>query len=76
MDPQPDYGETSYKGSGRLIGKKTIITGADSGIGRAVCPRLRARRCRRFGGRVGAVCGRATVDIVSKQSYILRHAWW
>src|SRR3954453_9028721 len=36
MDPQPDYGETSYKGSDRLIGKKTIITGADSGIGRAV----------------------------------------
>ena len=36
MDPQPDYGETSYKGSGRLAGKKAIITGADSGIGRAV----------------------------------------
>jgi NAD(P)-dependent dehydrogenase (short-subunit alcohol dehydrogenase family) len=36
MDPQPDYGETSYRGSGRLAGKKTIITGADSGIGRAV----------------------------------------
>jgi hypothetical protein len=36
MEPQPDYGETSYKGSGRLAGKKTIITGGDSGIGRAV----------------------------------------
>jgi NAD(P)-dependent dehydrogenase (short-subunit alcohol dehydrogenase family) len=36
MDPQPDYGETSYRGSGRLADKKTIITGADSGIGRAV----------------------------------------
>lgn len=36
MDPQPDHGETSYKGSGRLAGKKTVITGADSGIGRAV----------------------------------------
>jgi NAD(P)-dependent dehydrogenase (short-subunit alcohol dehydrogenase family) len=36
MDPQPDYGENSYKGSGRLAGKKVIITGADSGIGRAV----------------------------------------
>jgi short chain dehydrogenase len=35
MDPQPDYGETSYRGSGRLAGKKAIITGADSGIGRA-----------------------------------------
>jgi NAD(P)-dependent dehydrogenase (short-subunit alcohol dehydrogenase family) len=36
MDPPPDYGETSYRGSGRLAGKKTVITGADSGIGRAV----------------------------------------
>jgi NAD(P)-dependent dehydrogenase (short-subunit alcohol dehydrogenase family) len=36
MDPPPDYGEDSYKGSGRLEGKKAIITGADSGIGRAV----------------------------------------
>jgi len=36
MDPQPDYGETSYEGHGRLSGKKAVITGADSGIGRAV----------------------------------------
>jgi NAD(P)-dependent dehydrogenase (short-subunit alcohol dehydrogenase family) len=36
MDPRPDHGETSYKGSGRLSGKKAIITGGDSGIGRAV----------------------------------------
>lgn len=36
MDPQPDYGEDSYRGSGRLEDKKAIITGADSGIGRAV----------------------------------------
>src|SRR4051795_3648596 len=36
MDPQPDYGETSYKGSGRLADKKAVITGGDSGIGRAV----------------------------------------
>ena len=36
MDPQPDYGEDSYKGSGKLEGKKAIITGGDSGIGRAV----------------------------------------
>ena len=36
MDPQPDYGEGSYKGSGKLDGKKAIITGGDSGIGRAV----------------------------------------
>jgi NAD(P)-dependent dehydrogenase (short-subunit alcohol dehydrogenase family) len=36
MDPRPDHGETSYKGSGRLQGKRAIITGGDSGIGRAV----------------------------------------
>ncbi|GJD94813.1 SDR family oxidoreductase [Methylobacterium iners] len=36
MDPRPDYGEAHYKGSGRLEGRKAIITGADSGIGRAV----------------------------------------
>ena len=36
MEPQPDYGESSYRGCGRLAGKKTIITGGDSGIGRAV----------------------------------------
>ncbi|SFH69116.1 SDR family oxidoreductase [Bradyrhizobium sp. Gha] len=36
MDPRPDHGEESYKGSGRLAGKKAIITGGDSGIGRAV----------------------------------------
>lgn len=36
MDPQPDHGESSYQGSGRLAGKAALITGADSGIGRAV----------------------------------------
>jgi len=36
MKPFPDHGETSYKGAARLDGKKAIITGADSGIGRAV----------------------------------------
>jgi hypothetical protein len=36
MEPVPDHGERSYKGSGRLAGKKAIITGGDSGIGRAV----------------------------------------
>jgi NAD(P)-dependent dehydrogenase (short-subunit alcohol dehydrogenase family) len=36
MKPAPDHGEKSYRGSGRLAGKKAIITGADSGIGRAV----------------------------------------
>jgi NAD(P)-dependent dehydrogenase (short-subunit alcohol dehydrogenase family) len=36
MKPVPDHGETSYKGSGRLFGKKAVITGGDSGIGRAV----------------------------------------
>src|SRR5436305_14147799 len=36
MEPKPDYGEDSYKGSGKLKDKKAVITGADSGIGRAV----------------------------------------
>ncbi len=36
MDPRPDHGEESYAGSGRLAGKRAIITGGDSGIGRAV----------------------------------------
>lgn len=36
MQPKPDYGEQSYRGYGRLQGKAAIITGADSGIGRAV----------------------------------------
>ncbi|MGE7413786.1 SDR family oxidoreductase [Methylobacterium tarhaniae] len=36
MDPRPDYGETRYKGSGRLADRKAIITGGDSGIGKAV----------------------------------------
>ncbi|MBV9762375.1 MAG: SDR family oxidoreductase [Acidobacteriaceae bacterium] len=36
LNPPADYGETSYKGAGRLEGKAALITGADSGIGRAV----------------------------------------
>ena len=36
MDVQPDHGEHTYRGTGRLDGRKTVITGGDSGIGRAV----------------------------------------
>jgi NAD(P)-dependent dehydrogenase (short-subunit alcohol dehydrogenase family) len=36
MRPAPDHGEASYRGSGRLAGKAAVITGADSGIGKAV----------------------------------------
>jgi NAD(P)-dependent dehydrogenase (short-subunit alcohol dehydrogenase family) len=36
MEPRPDHGESSYRGSGRLEGRRTVITGGDSGIGRAV----------------------------------------
>jgi len=36
MTPKPDHGESSYRGSGRLAGRRALITGADSGIGRAV----------------------------------------
>jgi NAD(P)-dependent dehydrogenase (short-subunit alcohol dehydrogenase family) len=35
MDPRPDHGETSYRGSGRLAGRKALVTGGDSGMGRA-----------------------------------------
>jgi NAD(P)-dependent dehydrogenase (short-subunit alcohol dehydrogenase family) len=36
MTPRPDHGEESYRGSGRLAGRKALITGGDSGMGRAV----------------------------------------
>jgi NAD(P)-dependent dehydrogenase (short-subunit alcohol dehydrogenase family) len=36
MDQQPDHGEESYRGTSRLTGKKAVVTGGDSGIGRAV----------------------------------------
>ena len=36
MQPKPDYGYETYRGHGRLEGKAAIITGGDSGIGRAV----------------------------------------
>src|SRR6202012_4308333 len=35
MEPRPDHGEDTYQGSGRLAGRKALITGGDSGIGRA-----------------------------------------
>ena len=35
MTPEPDHGETSYTGSGKLVGRRALITGGDSGIGRA-----------------------------------------
>src|ERR1700683_5589674 len=35
MDPRPDHGEKTYRGSGRLLGRKALITGGDSGMGRA-----------------------------------------
>jgi NAD(P)-dependent dehydrogenase (short-subunit alcohol dehydrogenase family) len=36
MDPRPDYGEETYQGSGKLTGRVALVTGGDSGIGRAV----------------------------------------
>ena len=35
-DPTPDHGESTYRGSGRLTGRRALITGGDSGIGRSV----------------------------------------
>lgn len=35
MEPKPDHGETSYRGSGRLAGRRALVTGGDSGMGRA-----------------------------------------
>jgi NAD(P)-dependent dehydrogenase (short-subunit alcohol dehydrogenase family) len=35
MEPRPDHGERSYKGSGRLLGRRALVTGGDSGMGRA-----------------------------------------
>ncbi len=35
MNPRPDHGEKSYRGFGRLVGRKALVTGGDSGIGRA-----------------------------------------
>ena len=35
MNPRPDHGETSYRGSGKLTGRRALVTGGDSGIGRA-----------------------------------------
>lgn len=46
MIPVPDCGEDSYAGCGRLKGRKALITGGDSGIGRAASHCLCARRCR------------------------------
>ena len=43
MQPRPDHGEKTYRGSGRLKGRKALITGGDSGMGRAAAIALRAR---------------------------------
>ena len=46
MEPIPDHGETSYIGSGKLAGKKALITGGDFGIGRAVAIAYAREGCR------------------------------
>jgi glucose 1-dehydrogenase len=42
MEDKPDHGEETYRGSGRLVDRKTVITGGDSGIGRGICFELAA----------------------------------
>jgi hypothetical protein len=48
MTSRPDHGEASYKGSGRLLGRKALLTGGDSGIGRAAAIGARAARPSHF----------------------------
>ncbi len=47
MTPRPDHGEKTYRGSGRLAGRRALITGGDSGMGRAAAIAFAAggRRC-------------------------------
>jgi hypothetical protein len=54
VEPRPNHGETSYRGAGRLAGRKALITGSDSGMGRAAAiaypakaPASRSTVCRR-----------------------------
>jgi len=75
MDPLPDHGEKSYRGSGRLAGRKALITGGDSGMGRAAAIARQVIELIKADGRVGlalpgdlrdeAFCRKLVADAVS-----------
>ena len=69
MEPQPDHGEESYRGVGRMKGRKALITGGDSGIGRAV-----AIAFSREGADVAIACRHPDSDDAKSTLALIREA--
>jgi Dehydrogenases with different specificities (related to short-chain alcohol dehydrogenases) len=74
MDPRPDHGEKTYKGSGKLKGMAALVTGADSGIGRCrrpcLCTRRRGRDDSYLEEHEEADVTRALVEEAGQRAYI------